>query len=199
MGLGARGTSDLLRDGCLRRTRDALMQAISPSLNGPGGCNEGFLRDDALLMITWLAPGSDQSKGTVYPWEWYDTVVEAKHGDPNSVIALSLSNIECPKFFDTLCEFDHLWGAECGCPQGRAPGSPRCGAERAPLRRSGGCRGGRRRPKWRTTAGPAMPRPAKPAPQVPVIASQEPSAPVVKRPASGPRTARRPRRGCGPS
>jgi len=47
--------------------------------------------------------------------------------------------------------------AECGCPQGRARGSPRCGAERAPLRRSGGCRGGRKPPSWRTPASlPAL-------------------------------------------
>ena len=87
------------------RLGDALVRAISPSLNGPGGCNEGFLRDDALLVITMLAPGSDDSQTIVYPWEWYDAVVEAKHGDPGSVIALSLSNEKCPKFFDTPCEF----------------------------------------------------------------------------------------------
>ncbi|HHK43107.1 MAG TPA: hypothetical protein ENJ50_11865, partial [Planctomycetaceae bacterium] len=29
----------------------ALVSAVSPELNGPGGCNEGFLREDALLMV----------------------------------------------------------------------------------------------------------------------------------------------------
>jgi len=95
--------------GGYNRGGDALMQAISPSLNGPGGCNEGFLRDDALLMITWLAPGFDDSKNVVYQWEWYDAVVEAKHGDPGSVIALSLSNIECPKIHDEPCQFAKLF------------------------------------------------------------------------------------------
>jgi len=91
--------------GGYNRGGDALMQVISPELNGPGGCNEGFLRDDALLMITWLAPGGDDSKKTIYPWEWYDAVVEAKNGDPNSVIALSLSNGECPFIYDEPCQF----------------------------------------------------------------------------------------------
>jgi len=95
--------------GGYNRGGDALMQAISPSLNKPGGCNEGFLRDDALLMITWLAPGSDDSKIVVYPWEWYDAVVEAKHGDPSSVIALSLSHIECSKIYDYPCHFAKLF------------------------------------------------------------------------------------------
>ena len=95
--------------GGYNRGGDALMQAISPELNKPGGCNEGFLRDDALLMITWLAPGSDQSKNTIYPWEWYDAVVEAKNGDPNSVIALSLSNDLCPKLDDYPCQFTTMF------------------------------------------------------------------------------------------
>ena len=97
--------------GGYNRGGDALMAAISPALNGPGGCNEGFLRDDALLMITFLAPGSDQSKTFPYPWQWYDAVVEAKHGDPGSVIALSLSNgkVECPENWDTPCEFAKMF------------------------------------------------------------------------------------------
>jgi len=95
--------------GGYNRGGDALMQAISPELNGPGGCNEGFLRDDALLMITWLAPGFDSSKKTIYPWEWYDAVVEAKHGDPNSVIALSISNVLCPKLDDYPCQFTTMF------------------------------------------------------------------------------------------
>jgi hypothetical protein len=94
--------------GGYNRGGDALMAAISPALNGPGGCNEGFLRDDALLMITFLAPGSDQSKTYPSAWQWYDTVVEAKHEDPGSVIALSLSNIECPDG-DTPCEFAKMF------------------------------------------------------------------------------------------
>ena len=95
--------------GGYNRGGDALMQAISSSLNGPGGCNEGFLRDDALLMVTFLAPGGDDSKTFPYQWEWYDAVVEAKHGDPGSVIALSLSNVECPKIYDEPCQFAKLF------------------------------------------------------------------------------------------
>ena len=95
--------------GGYNRGGDSLVRAVSASLNGAGGCNEGFLRDDALLMVTWLAPGSDQSKTVVYPWDWYDAVVEAKHGDPGSVIALSFSNSDCPKFTDTPCEFAELF------------------------------------------------------------------------------------------
>jgi hypothetical protein len=35
---------------------EALTAAMQKNINGPGGCNDGFLRDDALLMVT-LHPG----------------------------------------------------------------------------------------------------------------------------------------------
>lgn len=39
---------------------DALVAAVSPQLNAsepePGGCNAGFLRDDALLVLTMIGP-----------------------------------------------------------------------------------------------------------------------------------------------
>jgi hypothetical protein len=37
----------------------ALTAAVSPELNGPGGCNEGFLRDDALLVVTLVTSHED--------------------------------------------------------------------------------------------------------------------------------------------
>src|SRR5690606_5776574 len=38
---------------------EAVAAAVSPALNGPGGCNEGFLRDDALLMVTFIQHSYD--------------------------------------------------------------------------------------------------------------------------------------------
>jgi hypothetical protein len=37
----------------------ALAAAVQHNLNGPGGCNGGFLRDDALLMVTFIATNPD--------------------------------------------------------------------------------------------------------------------------------------------
>jgi hypothetical protein len=34
---------------------DAMIAALSPKLNGPGGCNEGFLREDALLVVALIS------------------------------------------------------------------------------------------------------------------------------------------------
>jgi len=68
------------------------MNAIQEALL-PGGeaepCNEGFLRDDALLVITFISddPGTPD-QGT--PMDWYDSVVAAKGGDPTGVVVLGL-------------------------------------------------------------------------------------------------------------
>ena len=72
---------------------DALVAAVSPELNGPGGCNEGFIRPDALLVLTMIGPEDSavdvaNSKGT---WqEWRQAVVDAKGGDESAIVALGI-------------------------------------------------------------------------------------------------------------
>ena len=72
------------------RPMDALLAAVSPALNGPGGCNEGFLRDDALLAITFISDDPNyEDAGT--PQSWYDAVVAAKKGDPKAVAVVGFT------------------------------------------------------------------------------------------------------------
>ena len=79
---------------------EALTAAVSPQLNWKGACNEGFLRDDALLMVTLVSDSYDWegkplgSSGT--PEEWAKAVIDAKHGDPRSVVMFSLLDPACP-------------------------------------------------------------------------------------------------------
>jgi hypothetical protein len=68
----------------------ALTAAISPQLNGPGGCNSGFLRNDAVLVVTIITDEEDQSPGT--PSGWYQNVIAQKGGDGSGVVALGLIN-----------------------------------------------------------------------------------------------------------
>lgn len=72
------------------RPMDAMVAALSDDLNGPGGCNEGFLRDDAILVITFITddPNYEDEGG---PQDWYDAVVAAKNGDPASVVVLGMT------------------------------------------------------------------------------------------------------------
>jgi len=70
----------------------ALTAAVQSPINGKGACNDGFLRDDALLMVTFIATNGDikgwDSEGT--PAEWAQAVLDAKHGDDKSVVMLNI-------------------------------------------------------------------------------------------------------------
>ncbi|WP_434419238.1 hypothetical protein [Nannocystis pusilla] len=89
---------------------EALVHAVSPGLNGAGGCNEGFLRDDALLVVTLVTSTADYSSdGT--PAEWAQAVIGAKDGDEEAVVLFSIASKyggEC-KTYDTLCQFRELF------------------------------------------------------------------------------------------
>jgi len=71
------------------RPIDAIVQALSDPLNGPGGCNEGFLRDDAILVITFISD-DDGNEETVTMQQAYDAVVAAKNGDEDRIVTLGL-------------------------------------------------------------------------------------------------------------
>ena len=69
---------------------DAVIAALSPAsngLNGAGGCNEGFLREDALLVVVLIADYSDESKS--YAKAQYEAIVAAKK-DPSAVVMLAV-------------------------------------------------------------------------------------------------------------
>ena len=68
----------------------AMVAAISPEFNGPGGCNEGFLRDDALLVVTIVSDMFDQfSMGTVE--SWIKALRAAKHGNDDAFAVIVLT------------------------------------------------------------------------------------------------------------
>ena len=68
----------------------ALMAAMQQPINDPGGCNAGFLRGDALLMVTLIANGFDvdlnPGPSESLPFEWAEAAIEAKHGDDRSIV-----------------------------------------------------------------------------------------------------------------
>jgi hypothetical protein len=92
---------------CIARVGDsgyfALGQALTAAMQGPindiGGCNQGFLRDDALLMVTLIDNGTDEEGGPGSsegsPPEWAQAVIDAKHGDENSVVMLNIGGCDC--------------------------------------------------------------------------------------------------------
>ncbi|MFZ6181481.1 hypothetical protein [Nannocystis pusilla] len=68
---------------------NAMQAAIGEALNFPMGCNGGFIRDDAILVVTFISDDPNYvDKGT--PAEWKASVVEAKNGDENAAVILGL-------------------------------------------------------------------------------------------------------------
>src|SRR5690606_25916757 len=84
------------------RLGDAVAAAVSPELNGAGGCNEGFIRDDALLMVTFLERSYD-SLSVGKPKLWAEALLEAKHGDPKAVVMFNIGDPSCPPI-DRICD-----------------------------------------------------------------------------------------------
>jgi len=69
------------------------MQALSVALGElaePGGCNEGFLRDDALLVVTLVTDEDDVLASLGDPADWKAALVDLKGGHEGSVVALGL-------------------------------------------------------------------------------------------------------------
>ena len=96
---------------------EALMTAVQPALNAPEGCNAGFLREDALLMVTLIANTYDEKgapaasqQGT--PETWMAAVREAKQGDLESVVLLSILDTayypECHEL-DRTCQMAKMF------------------------------------------------------------------------------------------
>ncbi len=71
------------------QTMGSAVFAVGDILNAPGACNDGFIRDDALLVITVISDEEDGgSPGTAA--EWRTRIVEAKGGDEAAIVPLGL-------------------------------------------------------------------------------------------------------------
>lgn len=76
------------------------MDAIAGVLTDPSGinsvCNEGFLRDEALLVIVLITDEEDEGDSLGHPLDWFDNVVAAKGGDADAVVVLALIGHDKP-------------------------------------------------------------------------------------------------------
>jgi hypothetical protein len=93
------------------------LAAVSETLlkleGDPGECNDGFIRDDALLVIVIIGDEFDNSPGT--EMQYYQDVVTAKFDLPENVVVVSICD-----FPGNICgfgasvevsAFTDLWGA----------------------------------------------------------------------------------------
>jgi len=83
-----------LGNGNVELTAQAIIGAITD--DGPGGCNAGFIRDDALLVIVNITDTDDPSSyppgegSSGDPGGWYSAIVAAKGGLEQSVVMISV-------------------------------------------------------------------------------------------------------------
>ena len=98
------------------RMGQTLAVAVQPWMNDEGSCNDGFLREDALLMVTLIANAYDQEGGAASSYEgtpatWAAAVRDAKGGDVDSVVVLGIIPTEGPgcKDIDRLCQMLELF------------------------------------------------------------------------------------------
>ena len=69
------------------------MGALMAALDDAMSCNDGFLRDDAILVVTVLTDAPPQTAAEQVagdPQQWHDAVVAAKNGDESAVSVLGL-------------------------------------------------------------------------------------------------------------
>ncbi len=72
----------------LERPMDAMVAAIGDESDA-GGCNEGFLRDDAILVVTFITD-EDEGGSMGDAAAWKDYLVQAKGGNEEAVVVLGL-------------------------------------------------------------------------------------------------------------
>lgn len=93
------------------RPMNAIEAALDPNDAPVQACNDGFLRDEALLVITFVSddPGSPDERE---PLDWYNAVLAAKAGDPTGVVVLGLGpgGPGCGGGGDHWLEFVEMWG-----------------------------------------------------------------------------------------
>lgn len=67
----------------------ALLGATSSALEAPGGCNQQFLRDDAVLVAT-IVTDEDDTATEGRPEAWRESLLQVKRGDENALVLLGL-------------------------------------------------------------------------------------------------------------
>jgi hypothetical protein len=107
------------------RPMDAVVGVVGKDIgeygidDDPGNCNEGFLRDDALLVIVVITDeydgmgdpegqfgGGEPASSSGTPETWYDAVVAAKNGIPQNAVALAITNYANGPCIPTDVSFD---------------------------------------------------------------------------------------------
>jgi hypothetical protein len=92
---------------------ESLRTALSPAFAGQGGCNEGFLRDDAILVVVFVSDdvdevmeGPDEVMNGVggTPQQWYEEVLAAKSGNAEAIVMVGIVSTWLTPPFPPNCD-----------------------------------------------------------------------------------------------
>ncbi len=76
----------------VERPMSSMVRALSAPLTDPGDCNEGFLREDAILVVTIVTDdppiGAGDDAVATDPMPWYQAILDAKGGDANASVVI---------------------------------------------------------------------------------------------------------------
>ncbi len=108
------------------KTMEGMLAALDSAIVGPGGCNEGFLRDDAVLVVTFITDEEDDTESLGDPASWHADLLARKGGNETAVVVLGLvgdtglPGAVCPpdsvagsnggEYSPRLIEFAESWG-----------------------------------------------------------------------------------------
>jgi hypothetical protein len=74
----------------------AMVEGVT-TLNGAGQCNEGFVRDDAILVVTIITDEEENGDSVGNPASWAQALIDAKLGNEQAVVVLGLiGDIDLP-------------------------------------------------------------------------------------------------------
>ncbi|MCH9680775.1 MAG: hypothetical protein K0V04_05005 [Deltaproteobacteria bacterium] len=82
----------------------ATVAALQPEMTGVGGCNEGFLRDDAILVVVVVSddppfPGTpDDAWPLIDTTVWREAILETKGGSDDAIVVIGVVS-----YADTSC------------------------------------------------------------------------------------------------
>lgn len=102
----------------MERPMDSMRNAISKEMTAPGACNDGFLRDGALLVVVVITDEEDsmkehlpgiQSGSRGEPADWHKALIDAKGGDARRVVVLGLLGTPAPNECKVLMKPDEVF------------------------------------------------------------------------------------------
>lgn len=73
------------------RPMEAMLAALQPSMVDAGGCNAGFLRDDAILVVTVITDEEDDPPNSGSPGDpddWYEQLIMRKFANETAVVTI---------------------------------------------------------------------------------------------------------------